>query len=276
MTDASDPYNAILVHRHDLNEDLAIFRVAFRNGSPVPDFEPGQFTSLGLIAPAEDQMAQSPRRRARGPRLTRRAYSIASPAQEKRFYEFYLVRVADGRLTPRLWELQSGDPLFMDPNPKGHFTLEGIPQDRNVVMVATGTGLAPYRSMIQSFPFAGTNRRWNRLAVLHSCRREEDLGYREEFKERAREDSQLVYLPTCTREPEHSPWSGLRERIHGLLEPERFKTLAGFELDPATTHLLLCGHPEMIDQCEALLQKRGFLIRGREHPDGTLHFERYW
>ncbi|QDU70366.1 ferredoxin--NADP reductase [Mucisphaera calidilacus] len=266
MSDES-PYNARLIERYDFNPELAAFKVAYDDGSEI-DFEPGQFTTLGLIDP---DAAPNPRRK--GPKLIRRAYSIASSPKVKDHIEFFIVRVDEGALTPKLWQMNVGDPIFMDAKFKGHFSLDGVPDGKDLVLVSTGTGLAPYLSMLKTYQHTG---RWNKLVILHGCRVAIDLGYRDELEKIAAEDDSVIYLPMCTREPEDSDWKGLRGRVPIALDPEMYKELTGSELTPEQCHVFLCGNPAMIDQCQGELEQRGWKTKGREHPDGNLHFERYW
>lgn len=281
----TDPTNATLIERIDIHASLALFRIAPDSGD-IADFEPGQFTNLGLPAPASDGAppANSPRarREGAGPRLYRRPYSIASPRQEKRYLEFYLVHVDDGKLTSMLWKLRVGDRLFMDDRIQGTFTLEGLPPDKDIVAVATGTGLAPFVSMYLTY--RGTDR-WHKFVILEGCRHAGDLAYFDALTHAAAEDDSLIYLPMVTREPSlqvaetqtGSPdWTGLRGRVHQALDPVAFTDLTGQPLSPETAHVMLCGNPAMIDQAEADLQRLGFVPRDRQHPDGNLHFERYW
>ncbi|WP_428388628.1 ferredoxin--NADP reductase [Mucisphaera sp.] len=262
-----NPYNAHLLERVDFNDELAAFRVAYDDDVAI-DFEPGQFATLGVIDP---DAKPNPKRK--GPKLIRRAYSIASAPKVGDHLEFFIVRVDEGKLTPKLWELKAGDPLFMDPKIKGHFTLDGVPDGKDLVMVGTGTGLAPYLSMMDQYRGTG---RWRKIVIIHGTRLAADLGYRAELEKVAAEDDSVVYLPICTREPDTSNWSGLRGRVHVILEPEMYKELTGVELSPEQTHVFLCGNPAMIDQCQENLEARGWVTKGREHPDGNLHFERYW
>lgn len=279
---ATDPYNATLLERIDIHEALAIFRVVPDSGD-IPDFEPGQFANLGLPVPSDPGAAPDPnspraRRKGAGPRLYRRPYSIASPRQEKRYLEFYLVHVDDGKLTSMLWKLRPGDRLFMDERIQGTFTLEDVSPGKQVVAVATGTGLAPFVSMYLTYREAG---RWRKFVILEGCRHAADLAYHEALTRAAAEDESLVYLPMVTREPppedsSAAGWTGLRGRVHQALDPVAFVDLTGVPLSPEMAHVLLCGNPGMIDEAEASLQRLGFVPRDRHNPDGNLHFERYW
>lgn len=275
-TTTPDPFNATLLSRQDLTHELAIVRIRYDDGD-VPDFLPGQFTTLGLPpdpseepAPPENEAAARRRNRVK---LVRRAYSIASSPLERDALEFYIVVVEGGRFTPKLWNLQPGDRLFMDRRISGHFTLEGVPDGKDLVMISTGTGLAPFVSMYKTY--RGQNR-WRKFVVIHGTRLACDLGYRAELQAFAKDDPSLIYLPSCTREPVGSEWQGMRGRVHHLLEPEAYQRLVGDPLDPAHAHVFLCGNPQMIDECEANLTGRGFVVKNREHPEGTVHFERYW
>ena len=266
-----DNDNATLIDRLPVHEDLAVFRVKY-NDQDVPDFQPGQFATLGLpdTSPPDPD---KPVRPGRGPRLIRRAYSIASPTWQKDALDFYIVRVGEGKLTPSLWDLEVGQTLYMNERITGHFTLEGVPTGKTLIMVSTGTGLAPFRSMLLTFK---DQDRWDKLVLFDGCREARDLGYLREMEELSENDPRFVYLPTVTREHPDSSWPGLRGRVTQWLEPMTFESMTGAKLDPDSCQVFLCGNPAMIDQVEAELGSRGFVTKDRKHPDGNLHFERYW
>lgn len=267
---AKNNQNATLLSRRVFNDELAEFRIRY-NDHPVPEFKPGQYATLGLPQ-------RGPVPEGKSPKLVRRAYSVASPATDTEAMSFYIVKVQDGALTPSLFDLADGEKLFMSPRLGGHFTLDGVPDGKDLVMVGTGTGLAPFRSMYLTYrgDRVGGRGRWNRFVMIEGCRYARDLGYSEEMQGYAREDPNFVYLPTVTREPDDAPWPGLRGRVNALLEPAAFEQHAGFALSPENAHVFLCGNPQMIDQVEADFESRGFVVQDRKHPDGNLHFERYW
>lgn len=263
--------NATVVARREVGPDLEIW-VVRHDTEPVPDFEPGQFLQLGLPLerPADGAATRV--------RTVKRAYSIASSPAEKQGFELFLARVSEGRLTPTLWRVEVGGRCWLDPEPRGRFTLEGVPRDADLVLVATGTGIAPYVSMLRTYGLGGARaeaRPWRRCAVIHGVRRAADLGYGDELRAHAAADPDLCYLPIASREPEASGWAGLRGHVQAVLEGERCRELAGMALDPLRCHVYLCGNPGMIDSVRQSLVARGFLTGPGNQP-GNLHFERYW
>ncbi len=263
----TDPHNATLTHREDLTNELAIIRIQPDQG-PVPEFEPGQFITIGLLKPPAAAPGPAPTR----VRLTRRAYSIASSPAVRGYVELYVVLVEKGQLTPRLWNIPVGGQLWMDNKAKGEFTLKGIPTGKDLIMISTGTGLAPYLSMLRTYRGQG---RWQRLVIIHGVRLAEDLGYRAELEQISHEDPSIFYIPTVTREPADSSWQGMRGRVGVVLEDQTYQRLVGSALDPAHCHVFLCGNPDMIQSVQAQLEAKGFTTQTRDQP-GQIHFERYW
>jgi ferredoxin--NADP+ reductase len=267
---ACDGTNAAIVWRHDIAEGLTAIRVAPDSG-PAPTFIPGQFATVALAKLGPDGR---PEYRGDHLKLVRRAYSIASSADERGYLELLLTHVKEGRLTPRLFALDVGDRLCLTPKISGKFTLEEIERDKDLVMIATGTGLAPYMSMLRTHSARG-DRPWRRFILLHSVRYREELAYQAEIEALARMDGSICYLPTVTREADDSPWEGLRGRVQNLLEADRFAELTGTALSPDNCRIFLCGNPQMIMAVEPELRHLGFTAEG-ERQTRTLHYERYW
>lgn len=260
----ADPTNATLVYREDLTDALSIVRVRPDSGR-VPDFVPGQFVRLGLPRP-------QPPGHAGRVRYTRRAYSIGSSPASTDALEFFVVRIEEGELTPKLWQIEVGQRLWMDTTAKGEFRIDLAPAGKNLIMVSTGTGIAPFVSMLRHY--RGENR-WQNFILINGVRHAHDLGYRQELEVIAAEDPTVHYIPIVSRETPGDNWPGRRGRVQTLLEDDVLPELAGVPLDPAMSHVFLCGNPAMIDATEILLTARGFTTDQRDKL-GNLHFERYW
>jgi ferredoxin/flavodoxin---NADP+ reductase len=259
----NDFLNATLTRRHDLTDGLCILHL--RPDAGVSDFEPGQFVRLGLPDSARATPGGEP------PALIRRAYSLASAPGESEL-EIFVVEVPEGRLTPEVWKLAVGARLWAEPRMQGDFTLRDVPADHDLIMVATGTGIAPYISMLRAYGGLG---RWRRFVVVHGVRRAVDLGYERELEAASQRWPDVHYLPLVSREAAASAWRGRRGRVQHLFEPPGFEPLLGRPLDPAHAHVFLCGNPEMVQSMRALLEPHGFRVASRHRP-GTLHVERYW
>ena len=262
--------NATVIAREDLTDELAIVRVA--PDGDLPEFKPGQYATLGVLPDPDSDKAK---KKGLG-KMILRPYSVSSSPINATDIEFYLALVPEGELTPKLWKMQPGDRCYMAPKLKGKFTLDGIPADRDLIMIATGTGLAPFMSMVKTYRDTG---RWRSATVIHGTRFCADLGYRAELEQLVARDDTIRYIPTCSREPEpdeSTDWLGLRGRVNVAIEEHTFRDLAGVELSPESCHVLLCGNPAMIDDIVGHLKDRGFTPKDREHPDGNIHFEKYW
>lgn len=259
--------NATLAEREQVGARVFLLRVRPDAVEPV-GFEPGQFVQLGLPLPTPARDGSGALRT----KLQKRSYSLASAPGDARGLELCIALVREGRLTPALATLAPGARLWLDPRPLGRFTLEGIPPGRDLVLVATGTGVAPYVSMLRAYAGRG---RWRKAVVVHGGRAIEDLCYRAELEALVRRDASVGYLPLLSRAGGGSSWTGLRGRVQQVLEGSRLEELADIPLDPRRAHVLLCGNPAMVSEARALLEARGFAADGPDAPGG-LRFERYW
>ncbi|MBI4578726.1 MAG: ferredoxin--NADP reductase [Planctomycetes bacterium] len=265
-------YNATLIHRTDVTPELSVVRFRPDSGL-IPEFLPGQFIKLGLPREEGVEPVQAgPGRPRSGPRLIRRAYSIASSPRQRDCVEIFVVRVEGGKLTPKLWVLDLGGRAWMDDKISGRFTLDPVPPHKDVVMVATGTGIAPFVSMLRTYH---DQPRWRRAVLINGVRYAPDLGYREELEALARANPRVRYIPIVSRDPGDGAWTGLRGRVQVVLDPAVYESQVGAALDPDDCHVMLCGNPEMIDSVQAMLAQRGFRPHSSDQP-GNIHFERYW
>ncbi len=187
-------YNATVVQKILATPGLMILRVAPDGGTP--EFTPGQYTVLGLYSDEPRVQQSEPDWKTYEERtLIRRAYSITSASVEKEYLEFYISLVRSGQLTPRLFALEIGSRLFTGGKAVGMFTLRRVPREKHILLIATGTGLAPYMSMIRSELNLKEPRRF---VVLHGAGCSWDLGYRDELATLDRLVDHFHYLPTIT------------------------------------------------------------------------------
>jgi ferredoxin--NADP+ reductase len=265
--------NAVVTHRIEAASGLIILRVA-PDGWKLPEFKAGQFVVLGLPGSAPRVPLSDPDPAPADPsKLIRRAYSIASSSLTKDELEFYVTLVRSGELTPRLFALQPGDKLWLSSKPTGLFTLRDIPADKNVIMVATGTGLAPYMSMLRTHLAARSHPRY---AAVIGARHSWDIAYSAELVTMQRLSPSLAYIPIVSR-PAEEPvrWSGETGHVQELGRAGRLTALWGARPTPENSHVLLCGAPAMIDDMTAMLGAEGF-AKDEPGKPGQIHAERYW
>ncbi|MHB9009900.1 MAG: ferredoxin--NADP reductase [Limisphaerales bacterium] len=269
-TASADCYNATVTGREEINPQLIVLRV--QSDRELFNFTPGQFAVLGLLAGEPRVPEADPEEPSGKPdRLIRRAYSIASSSVERSYLEFYLTLVMSGELTPRLFALRPGHRVFLSPKASGLFTLDRTPPEKGVLLVATGTGLAPYISMLRTLLIHDTRR----FVVVQGARCSWDLGYRAELESLARIRPNFTYLPSITRPHLDPHFRGRTGRIQTLLAEGAVEEAAGLPLNPALLDAFLCGNPEMIREVKELLVARGFVPDQAKQP-GTLHVEEYW
>jgi ferredoxin--NADP+ reductase len=265
--------NARVLQKVEVSPGLAIFRVA-PVGWEMNEFEPGQFAVLGLpgSSPRCDLAGEEDKPVATN-KIIKRAYSIASSSVAKEYLEFYVVLVESGALTPRLFSLEQGDDLWLGKKFTGKFTLDRVPKDKDVIFVATGTGLAPYMSMLRTHLVQGGTRRF---AIFHGARHSWELGYRSELLMMTRLCPNLLYLATISRPgDEPLPWSGETGYVQDLWKKRPLVGEWGRQPTPDDTHVFLCGNPGMVDDMVDLLAKEGFTEHTKKTP-GQIHVERYW
>ena len=241
-------YNATLVKRVDLNADLAYFWVKF-DGEPTP-FEPGQYMTTGVFA--DGKMWQRP-------------YSVASAPSEAGTdgYELFVRLVPIMRFTTLLWRLPIGHEMRMI-GPKGRFLLE--PDERRThLYVSTGTGIAPFISMIRQ---SMVDRAPRKTVIVNGCSYADELGYVEELESlEAEKRYPLHYVPTISRpaDARNAGWTGRTGRVEAIVTD----VCREYGLRPERTVVYICGNPEMILNSERELMDKGF-------PEFHVKKELYW
>jgi ferredoxin/flavodoxin---NADP+ reductase len=220
----------------------------------IESFEPGQFVNLALDLSGT---------------IERRSYSIASPPGAP--LEFLVAEVETGVLTPSLGALSPGQTLLVERKPQGFFTLKWVPPARHLWLLATGTGLGPFLSILRS---PDVYARFERVVLVHGARDRAHLAYREELRALASSrGGQLRLAWVVSREtPEDGVLAG---RVTSTLADGSLETGVGMALSPAESHVMLCGNPAMIEEMTALLGERG-LRKHRVRAPGHITIEKYW
>lgn len=238
------------------NENLFSFRTTRDAGFR---FENGHFVMLGLNV---------------GDRPLLRAYSIASPNWEEHL-EFLSIKVPNGPLTSHLQHLSVGDEVLVSRKPTGTLVLHDLKPGKHLYLLGTGTGLAPFMSIIQD---PETYERFEKVVVAHGVRRVSDLAYTQYITEELPQHEflgelargKLFYHPTVTREAFR-----IRGRLTDQIASGALSESVGLPpLDPASDRFMLCGSPGMLRDTRALLDARGFEVSHRIGEPGDYVIER--
>jgi ferredoxin--NADP+ reductase len=202
-----------------------------------------------------------------------RAYSIASANYEDEL-EFFSIKVPDGPLTSKLQQIKKGDEILLSSKPTGTLILDNLLPGRNLYLISTGTGLAPFMSIIKD---PETYEQFDKVILTHGCRYESELAYRDEINNQLPQNEffgeqiqqQLIYYPTLTREPFKNTG-----RITELLDSGKLSADIGLPpINLEDDRFMICGGPGMLkDSCE-ILDKRGF-VEARRGNAGHYVIER--
>jgi len=202
-----------------------------------------------------------------------RAFSLVSANYDEHL-EFYSIKIPDGALTSRLRHIEPGHPILVGKKPTGTLLIDNLRPGKRLYLLATGTGLAPFMSIIRD---PATYERFERVVVAHGVRHVSDLGYRDYIEhELPRHElvgehvrRQLLYYPTVTREPFRN-----RGRLNELIDTGKLsQDLALPPFGPEHDRVMLCGSPTMLKGLAALLDSRGF-DEGRTDAHGSYIVER--
>lgn len=223
-------------------------------------FTAGQFARLGVRKPSGS--------------IVWRAYSMVSAPHDE-FLDFFSIVVPDGEFTSELSRLEVGDELLIDKQAFGFLTLDRFPDGRDLWLLATGTGLAPFLSILQDFEVW---QRFERIVLIYSARTGAELAYQQLIRELPEREyleglgHKLTYLPVVTREQVPGALNG---RITQLIESGELERAADLKLTPEHSRIMLCGNPQMIEDTRQVLKARDLNLALTRKP-GQVAVENYW
>jgi ferredoxin--NADP+ reductase len=198
-------------------------------------FENGEFVTIGLRVDGK---------------LVGRAYSIVSTNDEQHL-EFLSIHVPDGLLTSRLVKVREGDGVWVNSKSTGCLTLKYVQPGRNLYLLATGTGLAPFICLIRD---AATYQSFARVILMHTVRTVKELAYQQEIEALASE--RLIYVPSVTREP-----FAVNQRCSDLFKSGNVCTMNNLPtVDPQLDRVMICGNPEMNRDLTTFLNAQGWTM----------------
>jgi ferredoxin--NADP+ reductase len=221
---------------------------SLRVEAPRLAFEAGQFVRIAL----DERIA--------------RPFSFVNPPEDP-VLEFYGIVVPEGPLSPKLSELRAGDRLLVATNPAGFLVLSEVPQAATLWLVSTGTGIAPFLSILRTdTPW----RRFRNVVLVHAVRHARELAYQDMIRKISKERP-LRHVTFVSREAAPGSLAG---RIPAAMRDGRLEAAAGLKLDPHS-HVMLCGNPDMLKDATAALAERGLRKHRRRNP-GHITVESFW
>lgn len=223
-------------------------------------FTAGQFARLGVTKPDGTTVW--------------RAYSVVSSPFDE-FLEFFSIVVPNGEFTSELSRLRQGDTLMVEKQAVGYLTLDRFTDGRDLWMLSTGTGVAPFLSILQDFEVW---EKFERIILVYSVRESRELAYQQLIAELTQREylveyaHKLRFIPTVTREPHPGALNG---RITTLIENGELEKAAGVALTPEHSRVMICGNPQMIEDTRAVLKTRDMRLALTRKP-GQIAVENYW
>lgn len=222
--------------------------------SDIEPFQAGQFVKIGLEIDGK---------------LVGRPYSLCNAPQAKPL-EIYYIEVPGGELTPALSRLNPGDELLVAPRANGFMILDEVPAGRHLWMMATGTGVGPFLSILDT---AEPWQRFERVVLVYAVRTLSELSHQQRIAAvQQKHGKQFVFIPFVSREVVSGAISG---RIPQAIADGRLEARAGLTLNAADSQVMLCGNPQMIEDTMQILIARGLRKHRRKEP-GQITVEHYW
>ncbi len=256
-------YNAIVKNIKDITPEIKLFFIEFKNGQKF-NFKAGQFAVLALPDDKNDLDGL----------WHKRAYSItSSPSQDQ--VEFYIVLVKEGKLTPRLFSLKAGDEIFMGEKPAGLMNFDGVSDTDNLIFISTGTGIAPFVSIIREHKDEILNGK-RQVALIHGARHTYELGFKGELEELEKKSPYFHYFPIVSRSEQELgvEWNGYKGHAQSLITNGVVEKKLGVSISPENFHVFLCGNPKMVDETVTIFMDKGFK-RNTIKEKGNLYFDKH-
>ena len=245
----SEWVQATVVERIHWNDAL----ISLRFEAELDPFNAGQFFRVGMDIDGE--------------RIAR-PYSMVN-APDETPHEIYFNVVREGPLSPRLAQLQPGERFWVVPTPNGFLTLDEIPEVRHLWLLATGTAIGPFLSILKT---AAPWSRFEKVVLGYSVRTRDELSYQETIHAiQQRHPAQFRFVPFMTREPGDGH---LCQRIPASIESGELERKIGLGLTPELAHVMLCGNSSMLQDTLTSLEKRG-MKRNRRREPGHVSMEKY-
>jgi ferredoxin--NADP+ reductase len=220
----------------------------------IAAFTAGQFTRVALEIDGE---------------MVARPYSFVN-GPDNPVHEFTFILVKDGPLTHELIKLKRGDTLFLAPRGAGFFVLSEVPEADTLWMLATGTALGPFLSILAT---ADAWQRYRNIVLVHAVRTAAELTYSEEIQALLEQHpEQLQYIPFVSRE---DTGFAFRTRVPAAIEDGRLEQRAGIRITAADSQVMICGNPAMVRDTTIVLEARGMKKNKRRDP-GHITTEQYW
>ena len=202
-----------------------------------------------------------------------RPYSVASSPYDE-FIEFFSVVIPEGEFTSKVNHIQVGDSLLLNTTPFGYLTLARyqLPLPNDLWLLATGTGLAPFLSILKTIDVW---QQYQRIILVYSARTSQELAYQAQISSiksiYGDNGAAFVFLPIVTREADYT---GEKARIPNLILSGKLTELVGQKLDKERSHVMLCGNPQMVEDTKEALKSIGLTMNRR--GEGNIAVENYW
>ena len=274
---------ATITYLELLREDLVIIRIVPEDGV-IPEYTTGQFLTIGMNIPSENY------------KLVRRAYSIASHPENRKYFEFvirWVRKPLPGRVTTELFYASEGDTVYLGMPTGNALTIDdklpdGRPDNRRIICVGGGTGIAPFVAFADHLHDTGDKRE---VIVLHGASYVDELSYKDHFtaleyesEERGRDQWNFRYRAAISRPKEkfNRTWTGQTGRVESFFKPGKdgrspIEEIVGAELTPENTMIYICGYKGTIDGVIEFVEKKGFVTLHDKKEDGSyaIKYESY-